>query len=278
MLFLRKNSPFGKERRKRDFSLMELLIVIAIIAVLAALLLPSLQKAREKAFAISCVSNLKQQGNALIFYGDDNDDYIPFMRHEDKEPWNGYATLSNPAWYVLLARYLGYSTLLPGTDSRWFEFLVASPSGGRREGKINGAYRCPSDNKLYQSLKDGQRLSPVSYAFNGELYHDLSSNLYGDYVKIGAVYGIRRSRMKQPSRRSAVLDAYANPYVFDPWALETSNFVSDQWLTLLRHGDGANALLFDGSVRFFPGGYLRQMRSTSANVRDSIWGRGTLLP
>ena len=51
--------------RKRVFSLIELLIVVAILAILIALLLPALNKAREKAFAIQCVNNMKNIGTAL---------------------------------------------------------------------------------------------------------------------------------------------------------------------------------------------------------------------
>lgn len=72
------NKKEMKMQKQRIFTLVELLIVIAIITILAGLLLPALRKAKGKAHAIACASNLKQIGTGNMMYINDNNGYVPF--------------------------------------------------------------------------------------------------------------------------------------------------------------------------------------------------------
>jgi prepilin-type N-terminal cleavage/methylation domain-containing protein/prepilin-type processing-associated H-X9-DG protein len=86
-----------KNNVRKGFTLIELLVVIAIIAILAAILFPVFAQAREKARAISCVSNLKQIGLAILMYNQDNDGTFSMGQNQN---WNGSAWDNNIQPYV----------------------------------------------------------------------------------------------------------------------------------------------------------------------------------
>ena len=106
-------------QNRRAFTLIELLVVIAIIGILAAMLLPALNKAREKGRTAVCISNLRQISLSIHLYTDENDGYMP-------TPSYGAGATQGP-WPKLLAPYM------PHRDSNTNATSMA-----------NKAFICPS--------------------------------------------------------------------------------------------------------------------------------------
>ena len=91
---------------KNGFTLIELLVVIAIIAILAGMLLPALNNAREKARMVSCVGNFSSLGKASLLYAEDNKEWFPIIAREDVGPNNLSGKI---AWGWMINPYLGPS-------------------------------------------------------------------------------------------------------------------------------------------------------------------------
>ena len=86
--------------KQRNFTLIELLIVIAIIAILAAMLLPALNQARARGQAAACINNMKQLGLGILQYGNDYNDYLVLpiaVTYPDKPRWTSLLMGPNPA-------------------------------------------------------------------------------------------------------------------------------------------------------------------------------------
>jgi prepilin-type N-terminal cleavage/methylation domain-containing protein/prepilin-type processing-associated H-X9-DG protein len=97
-------------KTRRAFTLIELLVVIAIIAILAAMLLPALSKAKQRAWSTSCNSNLRQIGLGLGMFADDNDAQYPVSRVSIR--WNPTDPDSpTNGWMQQIFRYVGNTNI-----------------------------------------------------------------------------------------------------------------------------------------------------------------------
>ena len=138
---------------KKQFTLIELLVVIAIIAILAAMLLPALSAARERARSANCISKLNNFGKAIIMYGDPNKGYIPC---HDAAADNEVTTADNEIYAASAAG--DSTTVTPGNKILLGGYMGMNLSAVK-EDNADKTFKCPSDSNHFD------KASKASYIY-----------------------------------------------------------------------------------------------------------------
>jgi len=231
---------------KELFTLIELLVVIAIIAILASMLLPALNKARDKAKESNCRGNLKQMGTGIYMYCDDNDSWFPQQDWAVSQGENFMA--QNKATGITSAGYTGLGVMNAGG---YF--------GPKKLAKI---LYCPSYKPIY-GASDRFHYSRASTDWG-----DFSQNVYTNYNVVASddlkytSASVWSGDWTNCGKAWKLIKAGQNHM---PLVVDRSGVTTDAAQKLMRHGNGFNTLWFDGAVTYIkdPG---RQCKMVSASI------------
>ncbi|MBR6373395.1 MAG: DUF1559 domain-containing protein [Victivallales bacterium] len=207
---------------KKNFTLIELLVVIAIIAILAAMLLPALAKAREKARCTSCINNLKNIGTATILYCDMYDGYMPFGSYQALSynyKANGYSAASGTFPLILYRAGVFSSGENPYR-------LDVDPQMENFKAVMKPLFWCPSDDTNFHT--SGNYLY-ISYWYN--YFLDVDMNDGNSKKKVDYLCG--RMGRDNPSR----------VFLFDMYPLKSQPADKPD-----NHQSDCNALALGGHV------------------------------
>ena len=210
----------------KKFTLIELLVVIAIIAILASMLLPALNQARDRAKAISCKSNLKQIGTTIQMYADDNGDFLP----SPECPNTPTAWTPDYNWAARLNVYAN-----PGNESG-----ITTGTQAERA-KYFQQFRCPTlpfSGKLPATQQE-------VYGMNPYLTGIWSSRQPANRSKIGQT-GTAYMPKGSPSDTAILADSI---YVSTTIKAQLNRLASSDGEAVLRHSNNCNTLMGDGAAR-----------------------------
>lgn len=212
--------PPATGRQPKAFTLIELLIVIAIIAILAAMLLPSLSSAKESAKRISCLSDIRQLGMANMMFADDNEERY-------------YPRTKNPLWTVGLKDYFKDEHILVCPDD---------PSQGLKMGNPDypHSYIMNAWNDYFEDLVSKNEMT--------------QSDFDNIYMRAMATNGMPVSAVKEPSDTIVFCEKVEEHQHYMDFRQVVGD-VDGNDINMVAHGRhsrgrGSNFAMCDGSARF----------------------------
>jgi len=271
-----------KPKHNRGFTLIELLIVIAIIAILASLLLPAMARAKEKAYRIASLNNLKQWGTAQLMYLGDSGDVFPRTKIPNGTPGTSAAYNEDNPWWTDLTQVEFMNKMNSTGYGRdvWFNALPSyvgsvplwqialDPKGPANFNNSKSIYICPTASaRGVDPTKTGNTYVPFNYGMNSKGTDGLGTNvlLKATMIRNNSAFALFSEVRTRTDETPYYGTDVAKSQIIDTPQVYTTRFSS-------RHSAGSNIAFSDGHAAWYKYDYV----CVSRDGKPADPGRGDL--